>query len=77
MYIIFRSYPSYFITAYYHISKTIEVSRVHLFDIITQYRAVFPDDDPLLSAGSSNQANTTKPVAIFYCWLIQKVKIKS
>ncbi|RDD40462.1 Conserved oligomeric Golgi complex subunit 8 [Trichoplax sp. H2] len=59
---------------YYHISKTIEVSRVHLFDIITQYRAVFPDDDPLLSTGSGNQANKTKPVAIFYCWLIQKVK---
>ncbi|XP_037091969.1 conserved oligomeric Golgi complex subunit 8-like [Pollicipes pollicipes] len=53
---------------YHHISKTIEVSRVSLFDIVTQYRAVFSDESALLQAGADEAAP-----AIFYEWINLKV----
>lgn len=53
---------------YHHISKTIEEHRIHLFDIITQYRAIFSDDDYLSTNSSRN--NESK---LFYCWLQQKI----
>lgn len=58
------------LAAYQHVLKTVELSRVHLFDIATQYRAIFTDEDPLVLA---NQDPNTNESAIYYSWIIQKV----
>nr|SVE93555.1 EOG090X04G7 [Scapholeberis mucronata] len=56
--------------AYQHVLKTVELSRVHLFDIATQYRAIFTDEDPLVLA---NQDPNTNESAIYYSWIVQKI----
>ena len=61
-------------SAYHHISKTIEASRVHLFDIVTQYRAIFPDDDAIkMSYSSQTNSDDCVKGALFYTWVNAKV----
>ena len=65
--------------AYHHISKTIEEMRIHLFDIITQYRAIFTDDDlhsPQTSLGNvfAMGKESNNESKLFYCWLQQKIR---
>lgn len=55
----------------HHLSKTIELSRIHLFNIVTQYRAIFSDDDPILPLAKDQNINES---AIFYSWITEKVK---
>lgn len=63
----------YFFLAHQRLNKTIELTRVCLFSIITQYRAIFNDDE-------HNIINTDRKFnenVIFYSWLHDKVIIKN
>ncbi len=72
---------------YHHISKTIEEYRIHLFDIITQYRAIFAEDADSVSGTSllssdkysignllSNNQKDLSESKLFYYWLQQKIR---
>ena len=69
--------------AYNHINKTIELSRVHLFDIVTQYRAIFPDDDSVklslssshgVGGGGGGGGRGAVEGVLFYSWVNEKVR---
>lgn len=48
--------------------KTIELSRVNLFNIITQYKATFADDDSSMDATDANESGN-----IFHAWINTKI----
>ena len=48
--------------------KTIELSRVNLFNIITQYKATFADDDNTLDSNDLNESGN-----IFHAWINTKI----
>lgn len=54
-----------FFTAYQHLTKTIEITRVNLFNISTQYKALFEDD-------YGSDANS-KVNLMFSSWLHEKL----
>ncbi|XP_017011284.2 conserved oligomeric Golgi complex subunit 8 [Drosophila takahashii] len=60
-----------------HLSKTIEITRINLFNIITQYRAIFPEED----GGLKTQSTSLRPLQgvscngdrLFQAWLHNKI----
>ena len=62
-----RTCPS---LAYHHLIKLIEVTRVHLFDVLTQYNAVFPD---------SHLDDRSEPLkrGVYYSWITLKVVVSA
>jgi len=57
---------------YLHLTRTMEVLRVHLFDIVTQYRSIFSDDgDHLIGVASENNFDNR---LLFTSWLSKKVQ---
>ncbi|CAM9711903.1 unnamed protein product, partial [Lampetra fluviatilis] len=62
---------------YAHVAKTVEACRVHLFDVVTQYRAVFADDDAPHEASSSGggvgERDPAREGALFHAWVARKV----
>jgi len=57
--------------AYEHLSKSLELTRVHLLDIVTQYRALFPDDDAY--ASGTMHTTSLSHRAMFSTWLESKI----
>jgi len=57
---------------YLHLTRTMEVLRVHLFDIVTQYRSIFSDDvDHLIGVGAEKSFDNR---LLFTSWLSKKVQ---
>ena len=48
---------------------------MHLFDVVTQYRAIFPDDDSVRVNYGGSKSKGDGPVdgALFYSWVNDKV----
>lgn len=58
---------------YEHITKVIAVSRVHLFDIMTQYRAIFSDDETAVQP--QTDIMFCSRAAIIHSWVFRKVSL--
>jgi len=57
---------------YLHLTRTMEVLRVHLFDIVTQYRSIFSDEvDHLVGVGADKSFDNR---LLFTSWLSKKVQ---
>ncbi|XP_016964653.1 conserved oligomeric Golgi complex subunit 8 [Drosophila biarmipes] len=59
-----------------HLSKTIEITRINLFNIITQYRAIFPEEESTLKTQSSLrplQGVSCNGDRLFQAWLHNKI----
>lgn len=56
--------------ATHHLSKTIEITRVNLFNIITQYRAIFNDEESTPGSLLRQEVNENM---IFFTWVNDKV----
>ena len=61
--------------SYEYMTQIIEIYRVHLFDIVTQYRAIFSDDTsfPNLGRDSINTDDLPQESSIFCCWLSYRI----
>jgi conserved oligomeric Golgi complex subunit 8 len=60
-------YCNFIFSAHQHLTKTIEVTRVNLFNIVTQYKALFDDDF------SKDNNTNSKMNLIFNSWLHEKI----
>ncbi|ALC39317.1 CG6488 [Drosophila busckii] len=58
-----------------HLTKTIEITRINLFNIITQYRAIFPDEEGLgkLASLKPLQGVSCNGDRLFQAWLHNKI----
>ncbi|CAG9864970.1 unnamed protein product [Phyllotreta striolata] len=54
-----------------HLTKTIEITRVNLFNILTQYTAIFNDDEH--SPLGVSQIKSTNPNVIFKSWIQHQI----
>lgn len=59
--------------AYSRLCKVVELTRINVFDTITQYRALFSDDDPVVAAAGGFAAMTYRQV--FSSWLYRRIQL--
>ncbi|XP_018022099.1 conserved oligomeric Golgi complex subunit 8 [Hyalella azteca] len=57
---------------YQHLAATVECARVHVFDVVTQYRAIFSDDDVPYGAAHRGPHDAYLP-ALLQSWLLHRV----
>lgn len=61
----------FYVLALQHLSKTVEVTRVNLFNIVTQYCALFDMND---AEGRFDKESNSKMHLIFSSWLHEKIE---